>query len=132
MRERLSISQYLTNFCDMMCDWSKDRIKIKPFYEVPKVDGDTWSLAYHALYTSIPIVRTTMINSEEFFILTKDEHKQLINLKIIQGKYHQISLDFDSFIESMTKIKIIRLIRSKWSDSICSCYYYMRTTFAII
>ena len=35
LRQRQSISQYLTNAFDMMRNWSLDRIKIKQFYEQP-------------------------------------------------------------------------------------------------
>ena len=120
----IEIGQYLTNATDMIRNWSIDRTKMKPFHETPKVDGTTWTKAYHALYTETPIVKTTNIISEEVFILTKGEYKDLINLKVIQGKFSQIVLDFDTFVDSIKKLKIIRLVKSKWSDSKCSCSYY--------
>ena len=107
LRQRHIVSQYLTNAFDMMRNWSLDRRKIKQFYEKPYFDDQTWSLAWSFLYKSKTVTRTTLINSEEVFILTKDEHKNLINLKLIQGKLTQLSLNFDSFVGSILKVKLI-------------------------
>ena len=46
-------------------------------------------------------------------MLTKDEHKHLINTKIVQGKLSQLNLKFDDFIESIKKVKLINLSVSK-------------------
>ena len=104
----------------MMRNWSIDRTKINVFYELPKVDGETWSLARNSLYTSKPIVRTAKMNSEDVFIFTRDGYKNLIDLKVIQGKFTQITHDFDSFVDRVIRVKTICLNKSKWSDSICS------------
>ena len=75
LRDRMNIGQYMTNPTDIIRNWSIDRTKMKPFHETPKVDGTTWTKAYHALFTKNPIVKTT--NSEEVFIL-----KLKANIKI--------------------------------------------------
>ena len=93
------------------------------------VYGQTWSLALKFLYKSKPVTRTTLTKSEEVFILTKDEHKNLINLKLKQGKVTQLSLNFDSFVGSILKVKLIRLNKCKWSDSKFSCGFYMKNYF---
>ena len=41
----------------------------------------------------------------------------------------QTNLNFDSFVECIIKVKIIQLNNSKWSDSICSCSWYMKNYF---
>ena len=53
MRDCFNVSQYLNNAMSMIRNWSKDRVRNKPFYEEPIVDAQTWSLAWNYLYKGI-------------------------------------------------------------------------------
>ena len=128
-RDRLSISQYLNNAMRMMRNWSKDRVRNKPFYEEPKVNGQTWQMAWDFLYKGKPVIKSTNIGSKEVFILAKDENKHLINLNLIKSQLSKVKLDFDCFMDSARAIKCISLDKAKWSDSKCSCSYFLKNYF---
>ena len=54
LRERMSVSQYLTNAVNMIRNWSLDREETarceKPFQDTPKIESSTWILAYNFLF----------------------------------------------------------------------------------
>ena len=55
LRERMSISQYMTNSLTMIKNWSLDRDETnekceKPFQEKPKIEALSWILAYNFFF----------------------------------------------------------------------------------
>ena len=125
LRVRMSVSQYLLNSTDMIRNWSKDRISEKPFHEKPNVDSRMYRLAWDFLYKSTPVIK----KSNQIYVLTKDEHKSLINPQIAKSNLDQLQISFDHFILTVKKIKIINLNRTNWTDSKCSCSWFLKNYF---
>ena len=54
------------------------------------------------------------------------ENKDLIIPIFVKGKYDQMKVDFDSFINYFTKVRIIKLNNETWAKSKCSCGFFMK------
>ena len=120
----MSVSTYLTNAFNMMRDWSKDRAGEKQFETAPHVPELTWIMAYDFLYKDQAVI--SQLGSTNVYISAKKENKDLIIPIFVKGKYDQMKVDFDSFINYFTKVRIIKLNNETWAKSKCSCGFFMK------
>ena len=63
------------------------------------------------------------------YLLTKQEHSSLINLQIAKSSFDKLDISFNNFVQVVKKIKIINLNRDKWTESKCSCRWYLKNYF---
>ena len=125
----MSVSQYLKNCCDMLRDWSKDRVSEKPFFKEPKVTDNSWTMAWNFLYKDEPIIQKAKHGSQDIHVLCKKINKSLININIVKSIFSKVKLGLDKFIECVKSVKMIKLDRDNWAKSKCSCSWFQKNYF---
>lgn len=128
LRELLSVGTYMTNATKMLTNMSKDSLSSKKYLEELEVDENTWHLAKDCLKAG-PIIRKHDKLNNDSFIITKKSDINYINLKLLLGKYKDLTFDFDTLILYLNKVRIVTLDRENWAASKCTCGYYYKHYF---
>jgi hypothetical protein len=126
MRERLPVQEFLCNTMEMLRDWSKNSMKEKEFHDDFKVDSDTWTRAHQCLAEKRPIHQ---INQTESYLVVRPANKSIVNKFFLAKKYERVDLDFDGLINHVIHVPIVNLKRESWTESQCSCKFYMKNYF---
>ena len=141
LRSRLSIDEYLNNAKTMLFDWSKDAIDEESKFKnsVSKtIIENSYIKAFNYLMNK-PIMKkfnnqkakNNLKAYENTMICTKNEYSHLINNDFLFNNYEKCKLDFDSLVNIVRNVHLVKLNEQKWTESQCNCGYCLKNYFCL-
>lgn len=129
IRSRMDIGPFLHLIVKMVRNWSQDAATPdQEFKDNFQITDKSYELAFTYLVQE-PVIKR--IGNSNTFICTTKEYSKHINNDLIKDKYEKLDLSFDELNLSISRVKRVQLNRSSWSDSKCTCSYFLKNYFCL-
>ena len=66
---------------------------------------------------------------KDFHVVFRKKNKVFCQINFILGKYRLVEANFDEFVTFFSKVRLVKMNKEKWDESICNCRFCFKNYF---